>query len=747
MMRWLLAFLLIATGGMATSQTVEVRSGAHRDFTRLVLHLPRRVSFTLARVQDHHRLEFDGTTFDFNTANVFDRIDRSRISSVMALDDSRGLALRLSCDCVLETAWVGQAMLALDIRDTAGGTPRPSDPGSDDPARFSTPLPAIVPDLPANASSLVVRGLEPALEAMSPAPASLGSPQPAQPDLLGIEGALVREIARASGQGLLTIASDKGAIETPTGREVPGAAVSATPPGTDAGADSAPGHVRMSVAVDDDPDDRPQPGDGVATGEECPDATLVDLPGWGGSGAFSEQIAAQRALITAEFDRVDEEEALALARLYLHFGFGVEARHVLRYAEATGPQARILADMGEILESGHVVGPSPLKARSDCGSDVAFWSVLADDPFPREAPINEAAVLQTFHALPPQLMDYLGPILAQRLSAAGRDDLARRLLRRLDHTPALPTGHESLLRADLESDPEATDTRLAEIATDRTDAAPLALLRRFEGRISTGRGISEEMTDLLASYAVEFRDHAIGPELARAHVEALAAMGDFDGAFAQLAAEPSYDVMDETGSHQRVLELLTLNAEDVEFIAKSTRFPPERISELDGEVANAAAERHLALGFPELAARFVSSPDDGPGAKRRKLIRARVALAMDRPRNAEVELLGLEGDEVNVLRAQAREMAGEPGAALDLYASGGRTDDARRLAVETGSWSDVARHGERDIADLATAIGTDAPPVDPEKPLTSGRALLEESSRSRQRIGALLEARTVSEEM
>ena len=78
---WLVAFLVV---GATTSdaQEIPVRSGAHDGFTRLVVHLPRRVEWQLNGTGRERRLSFGKDGMRFDLRSVFARIDGRRLAAV-----------------------------------------------------------------------------------------------------------------------------------------------------------------------------------------------------------------------------------------------------------------------------------------------------------------------------------------------------------------------------------------------------------------------------------------------------------------------------------------------------------------------------------------------------------------------------------------------------------------------------------------------------------------------------------------
>ena len=77
------------------AQTVEVRSGEHANFTRLVFNLPERMDVDLRYQADGVVLSFERDGLTFDTGTVFARVPTTRLKA-MSVDASR-MTLTLAC--------------------------------------------------------------------------------------------------------------------------------------------------------------------------------------------------------------------------------------------------------------------------------------------------------------------------------------------------------------------------------------------------------------------------------------------------------------------------------------------------------------------------------------------------------------------------------------------------------------------------------------------------------------------------
>lgn len=722
---WLLAVVLACWSGAASGQTVSVRSGEHADFTRLVIKLPERAPYTLSGSGRQTDLVIDGQDYEIDTSAVFDRVPRTRLTGIAPLPGRAGLRLSLAPGHEVRSFWFGDASLVLDIRE------------GEQPAKpvHLRPLP-VPPPRSEQALRLLRRDLDRRLERENPPAPPTGADLGVSRDLL------IRQVGRAASQGLLT----------PMTRRIPSpAAPQATPEPvsqktTARPKPSPPGiHLRAQTAIDRDMG-AVMARLGEAGAQACLDPQRVDVAAWGGDAPFRQQIGQLRGRLLGEFDKPDRVAVLRLARLYLHFGFGAEARQLL--AEIGGPDTAdpVLEAMAAILEDGHAGADSALSGQMGCVPAVALWSVLSYPEIPTDISLDGDAVLQGLIALPVHLRAYLGPVLARRLHAAGYTSESARVRRILNRVEATTTAEIRLMDAEiaLSRGPDApAEATLGSVVASNDAPSAQALLRLIDARLRRGAEISYETAQLAGAYAVEYRGQPLGPDLAEAYLAALAASGAFDEAFAELDRILGVDVAGRAAIRARLSGLLASNASDYDFlhhVMSGAAAPP---GGLNPELGNAVAERLLSLGFPTEAARYVATPATGPVEEARKRLRARVALAQGRPRQAEAELLGLSDEAATRLRAEARAMAGDHHAAQELFDAVGEPDAAQAQAWLAHDWeglTDAEEPTRAAIARLKLSRTEEAQEGDSEGVLARNAAMIEDSQEARAAISALLSA-------
>lgn len=747
MARVLLAVLLALWAGAGIAQTVAVRSGEHAQFTRLVLALPERADYTLTRSEGRADLVFADRRLSFDTAAVFERIPKTRLDGISALPEKQGLRLALACDCIVETFWFAAASLVIDIRPapaTVAARAAPVAPsGPPRRARRAHVKPRPLPTPPPHATT-AARLVSRAFAAAAP-PAGAGKPAaPDEAKLAESRENLIREVGRAASQGLLTPRASR-----PRPKPLP---ADAPPrPGAEASApDAAPpmpgSHLRARTSIDRDMRAAigARPGSGA---EPCLAPARVDVTAWGDEAPFGQQLAPLRARLLGEFDIPDRRTALALARLYIFFGFGAEARQVLD--QFTDPDAAdpVLHAMAAILEETDTgAAAAVLSGQMTCAPAVALWSALSYPEIPTDMALDGDAVLLGLSALPAHLRAWLGPVLARRLQAAGygrESAAARRILNRgaATATPETRLLEAEIALADGETGPG--EAALSEIVAGNAGPSAEALLRLIDSRLKRGAEISYETAQLAGAYAVEYRDQPLGVALAEAYLAALAASGAFDDAFAELGRVLGETGAGRAGIRARLSGILAARATDFDFLHHALTGSVSAPDALDPAIANNIADRLFSLGFRTEAAAYVAAAAGGDAGRTRALLRARIALAEGRPRQAEVELLGRDGQDANLVRAEARAMVGEHAAARILFDAAGADEAARREAWLARDWEDLADTGETAQAALARLkLAAARPPEIADSPgiLARNAAIVENSQELRTVIAGLLAA-------
>ena len=749
MTRILLTAFMLLLPVCAAAQTVVVRSGAHDGFTRLVLDMPARIDWRLVPREGGASVSFAGPPLSLDLDRVFERISRDRLRAVSVVDGR--LELEFACACEMRSFWHGARMLVLDI------VPKPQ-PEPENVARpQARPLalhggivprsPALTP-LASRLDAMLASGGDPAEE-----PADDPTDPPGTPDLFAIRTALLEQLGRAASQGLLTLAPRKQVVTAapePAGqtREMPEADARSEPaPDVGLPPHSAPVNMRAQSSIDRELVAlRSQPG--TSSGQvHCLPADWIDLSVWGGDGPFHEELGDLNRRLVGEFDRPDKGVALQLARLYLHHGFGAEARQVLALSDISGAQGDVLREMARIVDQDSIEPASVLAPGIACEGPAVLWAVLAMTTLPPELVFDHKAVLRAFASLPQWLRRSLGPGLARRLLQARHGGTSDAIVRMVERGGRVDTPDVALVRAELataEQDQATARSELDHAVASNSAAAAEALVQLIEQLLAKDAPIPFDTAELAGAYAYEYRSTPLGHRMTRAYLAALAA----SGAHAQAVAEFERLRVDLDPGHTRditaiLMRQITRNADDVTFLRHALSGPLGRAQVFAPPLARAIARRLVVAGFARHAYRYVDPALAGHDARASRILRAEIALARERPRQAEVELLGLDGQDVNVLRARARSLAGDHATAHVLYDGAGQTDAADRAALfasDPVALSTVSDPVLRDIGDVLQTV-TPEPAATGDISLEQSRTLLEQAGAARQSLGRLLDAR------
>lgn len=749
----------------AAAETIALRSGEHAGFSRLVLPLPTGANWTLKQNERQVELALTLPGIVFDTAQVFQRIPRTRLIEVAQIGPGSTLALNLGCDCTVTGFTQGGAYLVIDITD-----PKPEAllPPAMTRAgnltayrfRFSTGSPTEAAKSPVPGNSDTEDTVHDVVDEMlRPG----GTPDPTRLSLINAsERRLIEQLDRAADQGLL----DPRVSFSPRLGPAPAIGQAQHPRAIDEDRTATVegqlraglhvGNVSVTTAVDrdrakPDPQGTHADPDGV-----CAASALVDLASWGDGRPFAVQIGEMRSDLFSEFDRAEPDRILGLARMYLYHGFGAEARRVLSLTSEPTPghaAARALAN----LVDGHLaVEDNPFVGAQGCDGDVALWAVLSD---PVIEGINRTAVQRAFARLPVHLRAHLGPLLAEQFAAMGDRQTAGALLRAVARTGVVDNPAADLAEASvagLENDMSAATGKLEQVAESGSDQAPTALIRLIESHWRERSAIAPDLPDLAASYALEFRQARIGPDLRRAHVLSLALTDRFDEAMT--AAETLAGVdgpMARADAKLSVLDLITERANDMVFLRHALPVAEHPLADLPVETGDAIARRLLDLGFARAAMPVLETDAKGATTANRRLMRSEAALDLGLPHRALVEILGLDTASAARLRATALSRIGDfrqageiletedpEAAAREFWLSAEPAtpdDDAKppdRNAIPSGNVETKYRTIARLTARLAETVDTG----NTDMPLAEARSLIETSASVRQDIGALLDS-------
>ncbi|ETD03628.1 hypothetical protein [Rhodobacter capsulatus] len=735
--------VILLAGAPAAAQQIAVRSGEHETFSRLVFMLPPGTAWTTERVAGGYRLTTPGQETRFDLSRVFDLIPKTRILSVTPDVDARSVFIETPPSVHLESFPLAIGAAVIDIVDGPETTP---------PIAVTPPAQSFRPrpnrgylDLYWSKPAPQAPAADPAPETAAAPPAPVVSPL-ALPDrrVSTAERDLVDQLGRAASQGLITMELPKSA---PKDEAAPGA--SADPEQAAPPEDSARTLALQSeTVIDRDTAAAFARHQLSESGHSCPPDQDFDILSWQTDKPAHEQLTDARRDLIGEFDRPRPEAVLKLARVYVAFGFGAEAKATLRSFGISPEEAGPLPILADIIEGNPHAMADTLSGLTACDGKVALWAVLAQDPPPRKEDVNFGAVLRAYSALPPNIRGLVGPALSTRLIDMGAPDVAATVRSMLARAPK--TDRRALAeidaRIDLSAGRKEEAARLLDgLALSASPAAAEALSTAIETKLSLGVAIPATDVDNAGALGRQLRGSETGARLIRAEVLGLGSTARFDEAFRTLSNwdAPQFDALKQS-TQSDLADQLGKVPDDALFIETFFRHRDKiPAAQLEARVQVALADRLSATGFWQSARDILSAETrrSPPG----RLALARAALA-GRDAAAAYSYLGdLPGDEAAKLRGEAMSMLGRHSTAEGEFAEAGQTEAQLDEAWRAGNWTLVAQQGSETQKRFVELFAPEtAPPDDPQNvvplgPLSAAQQLISQSQSEREAFAKLME--------
>lgn len=760
-MRYLLTLLSLTLAALpASAETIRVRSGDHGDFTRVVLEFDRRPDWRAGRIDGGYGIELPGEEpIVADLSRAFRMIGRDRLRDVKIDAPQSRVEFALACDCFAEIFAFGSQAIVIDIRD---GQP-------DQRARHEALLDE-APEALSFVTALVEAPSEPPLvrieEIAHIRPAGLSAvpvlqvpgplPSASIPDerfrprdgmefdkgrgtdiglvglnMLAADGgaiddvavaALSEQLARAISQGLIDPV-ESGSIVRSDGEE----ATSGSP------------RRNFMVQTGFDRDLMVSSGQVASTslGSRCITEQLLGLGEWG-DPKQARDLGRLRGAAIAEDGALTDTGARDLARYYIVLGFGSEAAMLARRLPP-GTERELLLAMAEVIDRGQ--SPAPiLDGQLQCNGEVALWAALARPFEASEAPRETETILAAFSGLPYHLRLHLGPILSERLRAAGQTSAARMALNAVtragtgsiqqDLTAArlgLTGTNASEARNELERLSHGTDMASAE--------ALLELLLDAERRgVPPKPAWIDDAPSLIRATKGTELSKALSLAALRGHIP----LGRFDALRLRLITEQP-GVTEQTRGEISILALsaAVMDADDETFLRTELAFSPDAPPRLlEPGVALTVAERLAGLGLPFKALEYL--PESPANLEESAL----AALMHSETRALEQawEVLATHPDgDLAMVRGDVLLQQGNLMAAQEAFLEAGSPLRASQTAMRAGEWQWLASHGAEGLHDAVAVLIAPAPEVS-DIGAPGNAALAEGAARRRAAIAALLKS-------
>ena len=704
-----------AASPVVAAEGGPIRGGEHADFSRIVMTIEPTTEWSLESSEGTVTIRFPGRTLAFGTAEVFARMPTTRIRAVSAVREAGGTAVRvtLGCDCRVSTAFVGAQYLALDVSDPGAPPPPPAETAEERETRET----AVV----ASAEEILLRQIERA--AGQGIVEMTASPDAGPP-------------AEAAAQVALRHAPEPEPEPEPaaTPEPAPRPRAFAPSPEADVAALFRDEEQIEATTVFDRDSARALAGARPADSDACLPDDVLDVASWTNGHPFAAQLAPLRRDLVGEFDTPQPDRVRNLVRLYVRFGFGVEARAVLAGFDGDGlpDDAALLADLGRVVEREPAAADGPLAYAGRCPGRHALWLALGG----RAPAFIDAEQFEAVHAgfedLPVDMRRLLGPGLVVRLLDARRPAEARIILDTVARAgaPAEPDAAVAIAAGRVlaaegrtteaigmfvatadSAGPMATEAMVALVETAHAARIPVPdrtiLDLRAAALLNRGTAAEPRLRALLAG-ALAGR-----AELPAAIEETRAAMADLPAAaetFGSIAVASLGDA-DPAAVGSAAYADTVLGAGDL-LVGAPARDPARR-----------RVARHLvALGLPApaLAVLAPALVLDDPAAR---LIAAEAELGLGDAAAARAALTGLEGIRAAVLTARSYMIEGRYPDAVAALKAAGLDTEAVAYAWPSGDWTKVdTADPERAAMAGYMAAQTGAPPVPAAEPTTPAAA-------------------------
>ncbi|MEP5623256.1 MAG: hypothetical protein ABJP82_11835, partial [Hyphomicrobiales bacterium] len=742
------AFAFIAAVD-AIAQPITVRAGDHEGFTRVVMQLPSGAEWRVEEEFGLKKIFISNHEDGFNISRMFNVISREIISNATGFRSR--LDLGVTCDCSINTFVARNNYLVVDIFD---GPDLPSAP-VEQAARFISARPAssfnfgdlLWADVDGVTDELY-SGENSQTDDLNEADNNSPSSSVVERELVEkTRQQLVLDLGRAASRGILEPAVPNIAKRTDIDAVQPPLPAQATSEKDTVPIIAGDGNIRITTSRT-----KPLlPGtvDLMMSGAVCAGSEQVSVSSWGRDEPLSVQLGDLRSQLFSDIDGLNLNVAKELAQLYIHFGYGAEAKQVLLMADELVARNPALLDISDILEYGYTRNPRFVHRFLDCDSELALWSAMAAQRLPPDQVVNENAALRALANLPDNLKLILAPALSRRFADAGHLESAAIALRNVDFKQNNAVANVALAEAEIEKQLgsiENAQDRLENVLQDNVAETPEAIIAYVETQLSKAQKIPPDISLLVETYAFERREGPLARDLLRSHVIASSYSDQFSKAFDALGDKRVInDPVFLMQLQSIVFSALGTEADDISFLEGYFSHHPENSLEIDPKAIEIVASRLLKLGFPEESIELISgdtAPDDIslPHA----LIYAEALLNVSRPNDALLVLSSMKGENVKRLRGLALLQLGENETAFDIFKSEEAREETIRSAWLSNDWVDLLPLNTPVLGQAISLVGEPIDRVENEIGMLQFLdTAIQESSEARAALGSILSGVTV----
>ncbi len=735
LLRICLCFLLPT---MAMAQSIYVQSGEHANFSRLVIQVPKGKSWILDRVEDKVTLKLTGHRGGFDTSQIFNFIPKIRVKQITA--DESQLSLYLNCDCEVIAFAVQNSHVAIDITS---------------PEPVYNPMVSRIPQLrPPSSPKLPSKNIKKSMNNTAekitlPSIFNMSLKREEISIISDVQANLVRELRSATTRGVLEpekIKSVKRAahVDAHVFENVQNP-IEDNPQISD---EHAGKNIRISTSMDTLGQTGQTEISMSGIGTYCPSDEFLNIASWGDDRPFNEQISEARLTLFDELDKANSASIVKLARLYIYFGFGHEAKQVLKLSVNPSKELKIIQDISSIIEGEYINKENIFYTLSSCEGAAFLWSILANSKTIHSTgkPIN---ALFPLNKLPIYLRKIVAPMLSNIFLIHGDTKNATTVLRNLERLADPLDPVAEVIQANINIEDGKTTlgvTQLENIISNSSAESPRALIALINSNLESKTLVNPENIELIESYANELQATEIGPELMRAYILSLINSGQFDRAISNsslIDVKNKDKVAYEVRSY--FLKELTRKSSSIVFSDIIFNHFDASFEQLDSTIKMSLASRLLDIGFTQHAHDIIQNIADKPVNETRQILAAQIALALGKPFQAQAELIGIDDSSALALLADAKQTIDAHEDAFALYRKIGSQEKAAQSAWLADSWRELVT-SETPIFGALTELNTpsDLSSREPIGMLHRTKQAIDESAKARQVLHNILERSAIT---
>ena len=690
-------------------QSAVIRAGEHPTYSRLVIPSANSLDWELRTSGRQARLTLPTKDVAFLTDQIFDRIPRTRLldAEIETSENGSVLSLRLACDCEVAAMVEGNSII-LDIKspDDRGEAitqdltdsappPRPEQTSSD-AERLTQQPPIEGSDLAARLLSQLNKAAEQGIIELNEVPetedqktdiaqeaGTMSSDQPSEPTE---EDAVSLDPTEMTLDGLEAV-GDR--LEGRIAQSIEAAGLS------DSVRVTIPEELVVPEQVGNPVKDRSDgtQDEAVSKNAFCVDDEFLDVAYWADQRPYSDQVAQLQARVFGEFDKPDEEATLHLARFYIYFGLGTEAKALLSDLGIDELQANLLAEVANTVEgSAHTPGGA-LDRAAGCEGAVSLWRTAAIDTGETQPVPNEDEIIEIFSEYPIEVRRIIGPRLIQSFLTRGQSTAASRIFAIVERAAGYHGDQHELRRADLlrlEGQTEDAEAQYWALVHDNSIVTADAAKSLVDSILSRGSAVPDNVIAVIEALAFEYRGTQTGTDLLLAAISARAGSKNISEALSIATQEIDANPEEAQSYFEAIDNIIPEASPNLMGAMDYTKLIYQNFGLLSGpEISNNSkfdiSQKLLDIGLPNAALRMVGATRDAdPSVLRPLLARASFKLG------AQDEVLRLWDEDrdntaLSSLASRALSSLGRHEEALQSAALSG-DQEIHQLAWHAGDW-------------------------------------------------------------